>query len=360
MKTSYNITHEGANITYIDINVQNDSAQRKPASFLINRTAPLLNYPNNEYFASIIRFTVPLTSQPLFLYFDTSNIVSITKNGVTASATLVFQRTDFNNDQIFQVPVGGTSTLVGAVYQYQTLADMVNVALATCCATLGISGLGQIPYMTYDATTNLFTMYAPTSWADVYPYTNNAIPKIYFNKLLQTYFVNFNNMSYNNAINNNNLDYLVIISDTRNNYYLDAVGNAWFYNRQEWNGVQYTNSLSNISIVSNALPYTGDSLNNILLNQNVAQSGSIKSISDFEIVKNEPGGQRSLAQYQSQNNRYLDLTGNNKITALDMSFFCFYEELVNGGQVSPYQPLIMNPFEVITVKLMFKKKDLNY
>ena len=359
MKTSYTLSaQDNGNIIYMDINVQNSSPTRQPASFVINRTSPLLDYPNSEYFASIIRFTVPITSQPLFLFFTQSNIVSMKFNGVTVHSELVFQRTEFNTDQVFQNPSSITGTLVGAVYQYQTLADMMNVALADCCNQLSITG--QIPYMTYDTVTSRFTVFSPITWVDTYPYTDTTKPKIFLNKLLQTYFVNFNNITYNNQANNNDCDYQIITANNYNNLYEDSNSNKWYMNTQEWNGVQYTNSLSNISIVSNALPYTGDSLNNILLFQNVAQSGSIKSISDFEIEKSEPGSQRALVQYQSQNNRYLDLTGNNRLTSLDMSFFCFYEELVNNGQISPYQQLIMNPFEVITVKLMFKKKSLNY
>lgn len=359
MKVNYDITQESDNITYIDINVQNNSPNRVPASFLINRTSSFLSEPNEKYFASVIRFTIPLTSQPLFMYFNNANIVSITKNGITATSTLVFQKTDFNGDQLYQIQPPDVQ-LAGAVYQYQTLANMVNVALADCCTQLGI--VGQIPYMAYDCNTLKFTVYAPTSWADVYPYTNTAIPHIFFNKLLQTYFVNFNNISYDNSINNNNLDYLVIIQNLNNNVVAPNPLNPteyWLTNCQEWDGVQYTNSLNNISIVSNALPYAGNSLNNIRMTNNFSQSGSIKSISDFELNKAEGGSSRSLVQYASQNNRYLDLVGNNKITSLDMSIYCFYEELIDTA-ISPYQQLIMNPYEVITLKLMFKKKSLNY
>ena len=354
MKTSYNLTHDGNDISYIDINVQNTSPNRVPASFIINRTAPFLSHPNSEYFASIIRFTVPLSSQPLFLFYQNTYYVSITLNGNTASAPLIFQQTDFNKDQAFQFQVGN---LVGAIYNYDTLASMVNIAIQTCCTTLGITG--QIPYMYHDCIEHLYTVYAPLGWADIYPYTNNTIPKLFFNNLLQTLFVNFNAISYDNAVNNNNKDYLVIIQNNNNNVYTDSSSVKWLTNQQEWNSPQYTNSLSNISIVSNALPYTGDSLNNIAINENVAQSGSIKSISDFELDKSIPGAQRSQAQYTSQNNRYLDLTGNNKLTSLDMSFFCFYEELVNSP-ISPYQPLILNPYDTLTLKLMFKRKELNY
>lgn len=354
MKTSYNITHDGNDISYIDINVQNSSNTRQPASFIINRTAPFLSNPNHEYFASVIRFTVPLSSQPLFLFYKDTFYVSITLNGITATNPLIFQQTDFNRDQAFQNPIGD---LMGGVYNYDALATMVNNAIKACCTTLGITG--QIPYIYHNCIEHIYTVYAPLSWSDTYPYTNNSIPKLYFNKLLQTLFVNFNSISYNNAVDNNLKDYLIVVSNNNNNIYTDSNNVKWLTNQQEWNSVQYTNSLSNISIVSNALPYSGDSLNNILLNQNTAQSGAIKSISDFELDKSEAGVQRGIAQYTSQNNRYLDLTGNNKLTSLDMSFFCFYEELV-GTALSPYQPLILNPFDTLTLKLMFKRKSLNY
>jgi hypothetical protein len=160
--------------------------------------------------------------------------------------------------------------------------------------------------------------------------------------------------------NTTNCDYLVICANNYNNLYTDEAGDKWYSNKQQWNGAQYMNSLSNISIVSNLFPSTGDSLNNTRFQDNNFSSTSIKVISDFEIDKESVGGQRSIVQYQSQNNRYIDLNGNNKLYNLDFSFYIFYNELINITGVSPYQKLILNPYEVISLKIMFKKKVMNY
>ena len=354
MKTNYTITKDGDNIIYLDCNIMNDSPKRIPANFSINRSSPILPNNNDEYFASVVRFSVPLSSQPLFIFFEGETIVSIKLNGNTVSTPLLFQQTDFNSDNNFT-----NVNVKGGIYQYQIFADMINVAITTTCTALGITLAGQIPYITYDTETGKYTVFQPLSWADTYPYIDTTKPKLFFNNVLSTYFVNFNNITYNNSQNNNNCDYLVICSNTRNNLYNDGTNN-WYSNIQEWNSAQYTNSLSNISIVSNTLPCVGDNLNNTTFQSNGFVSSTVKVITDFEVVKEESGGQRSIVQYQSQNNRYIDLTGNNKLYNLDFSFFVFFNELINEVGLSPYQPLILNPYEVCTMKIMFKRKNLNY
>ena len=272
MKTNYNITNDGENITYLDINIINDSQKRIPATFSINRSAPIIHEIEN-YMASVIRFTVPLTSQPLFLWFNDVNKISITYNNVRSTKSLIYQQTEFNLDnQITSSGVGG------AIYNYQTMANMMNIAIKSACIELGLT---SYPYMTFNPETARFKIYMPIFWVDTYPYTDTTKPKLFFNKLLQTYFINFNNISYNNNVNNNERDYLIICSNNNNNYYKDLNNNEWFYNEQEWTGVQYMNSLSNISIVSNLFPSAGDNLNNATFQKSGFQSGSVKVITDF-------------------------------------------------------------------------------
>lgn len=351
MKTDYTITNDGNNIVYLDINIMNDSNKRIPANFTISRASPILPDDNENYVASIIRFTIPLTSQPLFIFFNGETSVSIKYNNNTYTTNLLFQRTDFNNDVKFT-----NIDIDGGVYQYQTFADMINVAIKTSCTNAGIT---PVPYITFDTTTGAYTIFQPKTWADIYPYTDSTKPKLFFNNVLSTYFINFNNISYDATQNNNNCDYLIICADTKNNTYNDGTNN-WLTNSQEWNGEQYTNSLSNITITSNLFPCAGDSLNNTRFQDNNFSSSSIKVVSDFEINKSEAGGQRSLVQYQSQNYRYIDLVGKNKLYNLDFTFYVFFNELINEPNISPYQKLILNPYEVISLKIMFKKKVLNY
>lgn len=358
MKTNYTITNDGDNIIYLDANIINDSPNRLPCSFNINRSSPILPHDNDEYMASVVRFSIPLTSQPLFLFFNDVNIVSVKYNNVVQSASQIFEKCEFNKDENFNI---GNTFVGGGIYNYQTMCNMTNTAINTCCSALGL--LAPYPYMIYDSVLTRFIIYAPPSWVDTYPYTDPSKPHLYFNKLLQTYFINFNSISYDNTQNNLNCDYLIIIADNKNNIVNDtSIHNGWYYNMQEWNGLQYINSLSNISIVSNNLPCNGDSLNNTSFQKSGFESSSVKVITDFELIKNEAGSQRSLTQYQSQNNRYIDLIGKNKLYNLDIGIFIYYQELINSTatRLYPYQQLILNPYEVVTLKLMFKRKTLNY
>lgn len=356
MKTDYKIINEDNNLIYLDINILNDSRSRTPATFIINRSSPLLPENNDQYVASIVRFTIPLTVQPLYVFFNNeSNIdtaISIKYNNNIYTKTLIFQRTDYNSDVNYS-----NIEVSGGIYQYQTICNMINNAIKAACVDAGIL---DVPYMVFDIPTSKYIVYQPISWADIYPYTDITKPKLFFNKILSTYFINFNNITYDNTINNNLCDYLIICSNNRNNLYKDENDISWYSNAQEWNSPQYTNRLSNITIVSNLFPSVGDSLNNTRFQDSNFSSNTLKVISDFEIDKSEVGGQRGVVQYQSQNNRYIDMTGNNKLYNLDFSFYVFFNELINVPGINPYQKIILNPFEVISLKILFKKKSMNF
>jgi len=335
---------EGDNVTYLDINVINDSQKRVQASFTINRSAPMIETPEN-YFASIVRFTLPLTSVPLMRWFVGINFVSVQYSGLTATNEAKYQQTDFNSHG--DVP---SSVVPGGVYSYQTVCNMVNVAITQCCTTLG---LPTAPYMTYQD--SKFTIFFPASWSDVYPYTNVSKPHLFFDRNLFGLFVSFQNMSYDLNQNNNNLDYLLVCTDNKNN----TVGGL-LTNTQEWDSVQYMNQLTNITIVSQKLPCVGDDLANQALQTTSFGSESVKTITDFEVDKEPAGAQRSQAQYQASVYRYIDLTGQKALKSLDFSFFTYWEDLLNVTGVSAYRPLYLNPYETLSMKVMFKKKELNY
>jgi hypothetical protein len=342
--TSTLTTEDGDNISYLDCNVINDSNKRVQAAFTVNRSGPIIENPE-DYYASIVRFTIPLTSVPLMRWFANRNFVSVSYAAVTETAEAKYQQTDFNTHG--DVP---SNVVPGGVYSYQTVCNSVNVAIAQCCTTLG---LPVPPYMVYDDGT--FTIFFPSSWADVYPYTNALKPHLFFDRNLFGLFVSFNNMSYDLNQNNNYLDYQIICCDNKNNSSGGLISNT-----QEWSSTQYMQQLTNISIVSQKMPCLGDDLANQALQTTSFGSESVKTITDFELDRTAPGGQRGQAQYQASVYRYIDLTGQKALRSLDFQFFCFFEDLLNVANVNSYRPLFLNPYETLSLKLMFKKKTLNY
>lgn len=345
MKVTSTVTHEqGDNISYLDVNVINDSQKRSQATFTVNRSGPIIDNPE-DYFCSIVRFTIPLTSVPLMRWFSGLNFVSVQYSGLTSTQEAKYIQTDFNSHG--DVP---SAIVPGGVYSYQTVCQSVNAAISTCCTTLG---LPVAPYMTFaDAK---FTITFPSSWNDSYPFSNPSKPHLFFDRNLFGLFVSFQNMSFDLNQNNSYLDYLIICTDNKNN----TVG-ATLTNTQEWDSLQYMNQLSNISIVSQKLPCIGDDLANTALQSGTFGSESIKVITDFEIDKSPPGSQRSQAQYQASVYRYIDLIGQKSLLSLDFSFFTYWEDLLNVNNVNAYRPLFLNPYESLSLKIMFKKKMLNY
>ena len=358
METKYDI-YEEDEIIYLDVNILNNSKMRIPAKFSITRASPILNYPPSKYYCSVQRFTVPLQCMPLKLFFVDDGIISIKYNNHTTSEYLQFQRMDFNNDINLN---NANGDLVGGIYHYQTYCDIINECIKKCCNNLSIGGI--IPYITFDIITGLFTIYFPLTWGYTsYPYTTDPTkPQLFFNKILGQLFPSFNSISYDSSINNNNCDMLIICTNQNNNSYIDDNSNKFYFNRQEWKSTQYLCSLSNISITSSLIPLRNENItNNLTFQQNGFSNKYLPILSDFEINKEEIGVGRSICQYTSQNNRYIPLTGDILISNIDISFYAYYQGLI--GQISStpaYQPIILNPYDNITLKLMFKLKKLNY
>jgi hypothetical protein len=278
-------------------------------------------------------------------WFSGLNFVSVVYSGLTVTNEAKYQQTDYNSHG--DVP---SAFVPGGVYNYQTVCNSVNIAITQCCTTLG---LPVAPYMTY--TDGTFTIFFPSGWNDVYPYTNGAVPHLFFDRNLFGMFVSFQNMSFDLNQNNNKLDYLIICCDNKSNSASGVISNT-----QEWGSTQYMNQLTNISIVSQKMPCIPDDLANQALQTTSFGSESVNTITDFELDRSVPGGQRQQVQYQASVYRYIDLTGQKSILSLDFQFFTFWEDLLNVSGVSAYRPLFLNPYETLSLKIMFKKKDLNY
>lgn len=357
MNTNYNITQDDTGqIIYLDINICNDSKFKIPANISINRVSPILPGPPSDYFISVERFSVNCAgNNNLMIMFHDTGIISIKYNGIVKSSVLTFQQNDFNNNGI-----NSNNDVQGSISSYQQLVNIINNSLIDCFNQHSLSGL--IPYMVYDHVTNLFTVYAPLSWADIYPYTDSSKPKIFFDKLFGPLMPSFNNITYNFNQDNNKCDYLVIISNNNNNLYTDENNNKWLFNRQEYVSLQYLNSLTNITIVSNLIPADSNNLNNVSF-QNSSSSATLNILTDFQANYNEPGVGKSVLQYNSSGkNRYISLYGNTPMYNIDLNLYLFYINLVNNSTTKNncYQNLLLYPYDSVCMKLIFKKKNLNY
>lgn len=341
------ISNDGDDVIYCDITAFNNKNEISRADINISRTSPIINNPK-DYLMSIVRFSVQVSSLPLFIWFnDSPNMVSIKYNNIIKSFIVPYQNTQINSTPYQQI-------IGDAVYTYHQFSNMINSAIKSCHDDLKISG--EAPYLTFNDNSSLYTMNFSTLYLTTdYPYNDANKPKLYFNNLLATYMFNFNNITYKTNDNGLYCDYQIICTDNKNNRTYDNNGLIIGYtNTQEYNGSFMSNSFTSLNIVSNNLPVNGDAIMNTSIHGGISTQESLKIVSDFEIDKGRCGEQRSLIQYQAQNNRYIAMQGKGSLYNLNLQIYIYLVE----RQI--YVPLYMMPYEVATIKVMFKKKSLNY
>jgi hypothetical protein len=130
------------------------------ANFKENRVQPIIEYPENFELA-IERFKIPTFSIPIMIWRENYYEVRMSYNGTTINKYL-----EFNPDPLSQRLYGKV------VYNYQQFIDSINEALADAFTDLkaieGAAPPTEAPFVTYDGTTQLCTLYGEQLY-------NNAI-----------------------------------------------------------------------------------------------------------------------------------------------------------------------------------------
>lgn len=354
METKLSFKRDGENIIYCDIQATNTSNSIQRMSIDISRSTPIISNPS-QYYLSIVRFKIPTYKFPLFVFPDPSTrplIVSMDYNGVTTSSQVIFTQENFE-------PVYSNTN---NYFSYQHFLQNINTAIRTCFTSLSLPAITfpQPPYLIYDSDTELISLIALQSYGDIYPYNTLTIPHIYFNQDLYNYFGNLKCINFGRQ--NNGLDNKLIIENLINNiksYPFDPstpnVLTAGFEMKQEYSTIYLMNSLTNITIVSNNLPTVAENIMDAKFTGNLSSNNqTLKILNDFQPIFDKAGIQRSFQYYQPTAFRYTDIISSSDLFNLNLQFYLFSAETKN------YIPLYIDPTFAISIKLMFKRKELNY
>lgn len=357
---------------YYNINIINPFNYSIPATYSESRTAPIL-LNQKDWYLSVIRFNIPGDSIPITLL----QAQSFTATGNTDINKLVYSVTltgnGFSSGQVFLEWLGPQwNTAVKPLIpvfsanqpqqnptdpyyyleSYQLMLTMVNTALASAYALLttagGAGSTTEAPYLTYDPVTNLFSMWAQQSYYQNANPNNTANVLIWLNSQLYDFFSGFNTLFA--GFNDTGLNYAVVIQPTNNNipttpanYYQMVEEYPTLF---EWGSVQTIVFQSlNLSVKQEAVSSVGM--------QNFGQSSGnqIAMITDFEPVSSTTSNFRQDLQYQVQSEyRLANLTGSSPLTLIDLQIYWTDKR----GFI---HPLILLPYDNITVKLLFIKKD---
>lgn len=339
-----------ASIMYLDINLSTGSEGVVQLQKNVIRSTPVVNIPE-DYYVAVARLVVP-TALSVWLWQPTlvadgspqadgyNTIYNITMrvktSGITAFTTTPVPLIVVIEDPFVAPPaVPLTSQPItgwGAVYDFSTIVQMLNVALAKCydqIKTYNPSVFnGMSPYYTFDPVTQLFTVNCcPMNHYDQLNALNGIVIEIYFNNAYQPYLMGFP-CRHLNTTTNDELDNLLLIRNKGNNW----IQNQTITNPATW--LPPPNTPSNPFVPSNAY----DAM--IRFTQDYTATWVFNALASIQVIS-------SLPTYSEFTDLPIYLQGsspNNATTQILTDFACDYTA---GGAGSFAQPITYTPACVI-------------
>ena len=293
MRQTYLVQREDDNV-YINVVINGKegdySASPNGASVGVMMTIASQNSVKNipilekcsDYYASIIRYTIPLNDIPLYIFPVIPNqgnpnksplVIGINYNGVNNSQNIIY--TPINDTIHNQPPIQNQSIQVITPYyysySYQLLITCINTALRAAYVASGLIILFpniMVPYFSYDSVTQLISLIIPRFFfTQVAPAT--SIPILYMNSALIDYLEAFPAIfyGYNNLFGRDFDFYFQPISQLDDKgytpfgtvYFNPGPGNIinqpqYYEIKQEYSSLVFWNSLTKIIISSNNIP----------------------------------------------------------------------------------------------------------
>lgn len=352
-KFSYE-TDTAGDLVYLNISSTNFLLDPVQAIIDVSRATPLLKNPS-DYQCSIVRFKIPTTAGSLFNFIDiTDGVYSVTMEIAAVSVTVDLLYADTGNS----IP---NNTF--PIFYYQTFVDMVNAALETAFSMIPVPSrpVGSFfPYMIYNKDEQSFSIIADGTWEDQPPFISPAVIRLYFSQALYNKFNNF--ITQDTIPPSVPGSTRVVIQNTFNNRVL-TIHEAGaplapvpgFEMRQEYSTVSLLNSLDSIVIASNNLPVNSE---DIIINSLAGSSGittqTLNIINDFQPLIQEAGSQMSIQYYQPSIFRYVSMYSTNLLYSFGLQFYTF------SADTNTYQPLFIPYRQSISLKILFKRRRLNF
>lgn len=335
----------------------------------VTKDQPILNNCS-EYYASVLRFDIPLQNIPLYIMPIVPNtvvpeifpvgqpnltplIIGIKLGNVPFSQNLKY--VNFNSlspplqNQLTQV-----ITPYYFCYSFQILIDMINTALAACHANFFSSNPTVLPPFLYlDPATSLLNLVVDilyTGLSPPYPY-----PVIYMNTLMFNYLSSFSNI-YIGENQPNGMDYILKLFNfgpypiypTNNQVYnynytttipsntdppvSYSTGGIYTYNydvsnpsiipiyyryTQEYSSLEYWYSLRRILLTTNSIPISKQYTNT---QNNQSSASSVPILTDFNVPIEYIGSPRSIAFYLPESQyRLIDMISHTPLRTIDLN-----------------------------------------
>lgn len=326
------------------------------AIYQVTKDEAILDNPS-EWYGSIIRFDLPLSSIPLLIYPVIPNsglaqtapmIIGVTVGAVDFSTNLVY----VPNNTLPPVNQNNPNQQIISqfyyVYTYQNIINSFNVALNASFVAAGSPG-GTVPFFYYDPVTQLINLVVPQTFI-------TAGATIYWNQDSNNFLDGFHTSLVSlTAVNGHH--YTMIFDTTNDKAYPTAAAYpgavaTWKF-VSEYSTLEYWGSLRKIIVTTSGIPITYEHIS--ITTTGGIQSGQAASIpifTDYIPIVEMAGDTRSIAYYvPSGQYRLADLNGNVPLRQIDLTVY--WQDRFNN-----LAPLYILPMQQGSMKIGFFKKSL--
>ena len=309
---------------YYNARINAELESRKQATFSVSRVQPILSKPN-DYELAVIRFSLPSTSIPLFVFEDNKYSLSlkIGTNEYTNFLSWVPNSAVYDTKYIFIV---------------QDLIDFMNTSLAQAFTDLNAANTitsTKPPFMSFSSVTNLMTLNVPQS------YLTDGIT-IYSNEELYLKINTFQDFYYESP-SQGQLNYRIVIQDLFDNV---ATYNAtnYFTSTQQYATINALRDLRSIQFLTSQIPVNREL-------EGAQTNITSNTLTDFEPIQENTFLGAGLLQFYPQGPlRYIDLLSKHELHTIDLTI----NWVSKTGIVYPYY---LQGEQSATIKLMFRKKE---
>ena len=307
---------------YYNIRIKGSDQNFNRAKFDVNSIETIVENPL-KYELAVIRFSVPTTVIPIFLW----------KGDEFFSVKMTYGASEVNQFLTFS-PNSNNKLYGDAIWNYQEFVDIINVALEDAYLALKVleplMPPTEAPFITYNPETSLLT------WNIEQVYANTT--KVFFNENLYLLVPSFQN--YDQFISPGVYFFQMLCKDNRNNSTL-IKGKNYFSTKQEYPTLFLWSDFQTILFETNLIPVNPEYLD-------TQDNDTRRVLSDFQPLEGQ--NDRTTIQYFPAGPlRYYDLTNNNELSDIDLNVLW---EDKNGISY----PLYLSNDDVLTMKILFKKK----
>lgn len=330
------------------------------ATFSETRTEALINKPD-DYNLAVTRFSIPTNLIPLQIcpivpnQLDpnlTTYEIFLSYNSLVYNASVEYVPTDISLP-VPPAPGPSESPIRSNYYRYysifsiQHLLDMINTAFNAVYNTLpsGIKAtLVYPPFMYYDPTTSLFSLYVPNTYVE-----NNV--GIFFNFSLNKLFSG----SFNQIIEEKGAgpNFQFVVQSLNGLNQVTVNGTQYYQMTQEFDTISQISSFDALVFTTGSLPIRSEAISSQIIgsNQSTQNTGNYQKIlTDFQIDQTTGFEARSFIHYNpSAEYRRVQMYGQVPLNNIDIQVYW-------RDTSQNLYPVYVSFGNLLTIKILFEKK----